>query len=339
MDTSLDVGGQIIAPDGKSAVLLASAEGQVNFYSIPLDELARDTSAKQLTSTPRFKSDAQFSPDSKEIFYLENGRVQILDMGKRESRALALNFEIDVNFSEDKMEAFKQGWRYLRDHFYDEKFHGVDWNAVYKTYEPLIASAKTDAEVSRLMSMMVGELNASHLGVSSASNDFSAAQVGKLGLRFDRAEYEAGGRLKITQIISLSPAAITRDIKIGEYLLSVDGTLINSRTNLDELLENKVGKRVVLGISSKADASSKREVIVKPITTGAEKGLLYRQWVEDNRNYVARISNGRLGYVHLPDMAQTRSISSILISTSRIRAKRASSLMSATTTADLSIRM
>lgn len=303
LDTGVDVGGQIISPDGKTAVLLASAEGQVNFYAIPLDQLARDTSAKQLTSTPRFKSDAQFSPDSKEIFYLENGRINILDVARRETKSLNLSFEMDVAFSADKMEVFKQGWRYLRDHFYDQNFHGVDWNAVYKTYEPLIAAAKTDDEVDRLMSMMVGELNASHLGVRGSSNDFPATPIGKLGLRFDRAEYEANGRLKITEIIALSPVAITRQVKVGDYLLSVDGASIGKTVNLNELLENKVGKRVVLNFSSKADGSDKREVVVKPVSTGAEKGLLYRQWVENNRAYVARISNGRLGYVHLPDMS------------------------------------
>jgi C-terminal processing protease CtpA/Prc len=144
-------------------------------------------------------------------------------------------------------------------------------------------------------------LNASHLGVQGSSS-FTATPVGKLGLRFDRNEYEAGGRLKITEIIALSPVDITRNVKVGEYLISVDGVRVDGRANLDELLENKVGKRVELEISAVADGSNKREVIVKPVSTGAEKNLLYRQWVEANRAYVERVSGGKLGYVHLPDM-------------------------------------
>jgi C-terminal processing protease CtpA/Prc len=77
----------------------------------------------------------------------------------------------------------------------------------------------------------------------------------------------------------------------------IDGT-----KNLDELLENKVGKRVEIEVSSSATGADKKKVIVKPVTTGAEKNLLYRQWVEWNRAYVERISGGRLGYVHIPDM-------------------------------------
>jgi Tol biopolymer transport system component/C-terminal processing protease CtpA/Prc len=297
----VNVNGQTISPDGKTLLILASAENQFNLYTIPLDELATDQSAKQITSTANFKSDAQFSPDSKEVYYIENGRVNIVTLERRETRALALNLEMNVNFAQEKMETFKQGWRFLRDNFYDDKYHGADWNAVEKTYQPLIAGARTTDEMRRLMSLMAGELNASHLGVFGNSS-FTPTPIGKLGLRFDRNEYEASGRLKITEIIALSPVDITRSVKVGEYLISVDGVRIDNKTNLDELLENKVGRRVELEVSGNADGSNKREIVVKPVSTGAEKNLLYRQWVEANRAYVERASGGRLGYVHLPDM-------------------------------------
>jgi Tol biopolymer transport system component len=304
LPTGVDVNGQVISPDGKSVLVLASSEGQFNLYVLPLDELATDSSAKQLTSTATFKSDAQFSPDSKEVFYLENGRINVVTLDRREIRPLALNLDMNVNFAQEKMEVFGQGWRFMRDNFFDEKFNGADWNAVRQTYEPLVAGARTGDEVRRLMSLMVGELNASHLGVNAPNvPGTQPIQVGKLGLRFDRAEYETNGRLKITEIIALTPSAVVQTIKVGDYLVGVDGVQINRQTNLDELLEGKVGRRTILNISSSADGANKREVILKPISTNQEKTLLYRQWVEDNRAYVARISNNRLGYVHLPDMS------------------------------------
>lgn len=299
----ISVNEQLISPDGKTLLVLASAEGQFNLYTINIEELATDRSARQLTSTAGFKSNAIFSPDSKEVYYLENGRVNIVSLDRREVRPLALSMDINVNFADEKMEIFKQGWRYMRDNFYDEKYHGVDWNAVYTTYEPLVRDARNIDETRRLMNLMVGELNASHLGVQGQPS-FTATPVGKLGLRFDRAEYETSGRLKITEIIALSPSDIVKSIRVGDYLLSVDGVSINNKTNLDEQLENKVGKRVVLSVSASADGANKREIVVKPISTGAEKNLLYRQWIEANRAYVAKASGGKLGYVHLPDMGQ-----------------------------------
>ncbi len=303
VNTGIDNGGQAISPDGKTLLVVANAEGQTNLYTISLDDLATDTSARQLTSTQGFKSNVQFSPDSKEVYYTENGRINIISIDRREVRPLTLNLEMNVEFAREKMEVFKQGWRYLRDNFYDDKYHGADWNAVRATYEPMVSEARTLDEVRRLMNMMVGELNASHLGVGGQTG-FTPAPVGKLGLRFDRGEYETSGRLKITEIITLSPAGVVKEIKVGDYLLSVDGVNIDGKANLDEQLENKVGKRVVLGISSSGAAADKRPVIVKPVSTGAEKNLLYRQWVETNRAYVARISGGRVGYVHLPDMGE-----------------------------------
>ena len=302
LPTGVNVNGQTISPDGKTVLVLAVAEGQFNLYTLPLDELATELSAKQITSTPNFKSDAQFSPDSKEVFYIENGRVQVVNLERGAIRPLGLNLEMNSNFAAEKMEIFKQGWRFLRDNFYDEKYHGADWNAVEKTYEPLIAGARNIDETRRLMSMMVGELNASHLGVSGASG-FTATPIGKLGLRFDRNEYETNGRLKITEIIALGPAAITAEIKVGDYLMNVNNVKIDGTKNLDELLENKVGKRVEIEVSANADASNSRKLVLKPVGTGTEKNLLYRQWVEANRAYVEKISNGKLGYVHLPDMS------------------------------------
>ena len=91
---------------------------------------------------------------------------------------------------------------------------------------------------------MLGELNASHSGISAPGNTAQAPAIGRLGVRFDRSEFENKGALRITEVIPLTPAAIT-NIKPGEYLISIDGSAIGARTNLDEMLAYKIGKRVV----------------------------------------------------------------------------------------------
>lgn len=305
LQTGVDVTAQTISPDGKSVLILASAGNQFNLYILPLDELAADSTARQLTSTASPKSDAQFSPDGKEVYFLENGRVNIVGVDKREVRPLALNVETTVNFANEKLEVFNEGWRYMRDHFYDEKFHGSDWNVVRARYEPLINGAKTMDETRRLMNLMVGELNSSHLGVGAPSVPIQqTTQVGKLGIRFDSDEYDKNGSLKITEIIDLSPTAIVKNIKVGDYLIGIDGVSIKPQMNVDELLENKSNRRVEIVVAGSPDgAANKREIVVKPISTGLEKFLLYRQWVESNRRYVEQISDGKFGYVHLPDMS------------------------------------
>ena len=93
-------------------------------------------------------------------------------------------------------------------------------------------------------------------------------------------------------------------IKVGDYLIAVDDKKLNYKDNIDQLLENKVGRRVMLTVSSSATASDTRKVAIRPVNTATEKGLLYKQWVQEEREYVSKISNGRLGYVHMNDMSQ-----------------------------------
>jgi C-terminal processing protease CtpA/Prc len=151
----------------------------------------------------------------------------------------------------------------------------------------------------RMLNLMVGELNASHSGVGGAGGG-PGPTTGRIGLRFDRGEYEANGRLKVTGVVPLGAAAIA-GIKVSQYLTAVDGRKVDARTNLDELLSNAIGRRVVLSMAPSADGKPV-DVAVRPINAQTEKALLYREWVEERRAYVAKASGGRLGYVHMFDM-------------------------------------
>jgi Tol biopolymer transport system component len=302
MNVGVSLGTHSISPDGKSLVLLANAGGQQNLYVYPLDELARDQAvARQITSTAGNKRDAQWSPDSKEIFYLEQGRITSVSVESRQPRTVAVTAEMDVNFDAEKMEVFSQAWRYLADNFADSTMNGVDWQAVRTRYAPHIAGARTSDEMRRILNLMVGELNASHSGVGGAPGGGPGPVTGRIGVRFDRQEYETNGRLKVTSVIPLGAAAVA-GVTAGQYLVAVDGKKIDARTSLDELLTNTVGRRVALSMSPTAEAKDAREVAVRPVNGQTEKALIYREWVEDRRAYVSKVSGGRLGYVHMIDM-------------------------------------
>ena len=298
----LDVVGEAIAPDGKSVVLTAIAAGQANLYLFPLDELSKeDPVAKQLTSTPGPKTSVQWSPDGKELYYIESGRVAAIDVASRAVRPVAVSGEMDIDFSADRGELFTLVWRELRDNFFDEKMNGVDWNAIHDEYAPLAQGAQTPDEFARLMNEMVGELNASHSGVRGPVN--GAPFTGRLGLRFDANEYERSGRLRVSEIIPLGPAALAGKIATGDYIVAIDGAPLGARTSIDDVLAYRIGKQTTLGVASGGDVKG-RTVTVLPVSTNTEKGLLYRGWVEQSRAYVARVSGGRLGYVHMPDMSE-----------------------------------
>ncbi len=302
---------ETISPDGKW--LLVNGAGNLHVY--PLDAPigggggrgggggAGGSQTRQLTTSTGAKSFAQFTPDSREVFYLEQGRINIVAVEARQPRAVSVTAELDVDFSQEKMEVFRQAWSYMRDGFYDEKFHGADWGEVRAEFTPIVGGVRTQDELRRVLNLMFGELNASHLGASGPGGGGQSSNNGRLGVYFDRSEYEANGKLRITEVISLGPAAISKQVAKGDYLVSVDGVAIDARANLDELLMHKVGRRVELKVSAAADGANARDVVVQPISQAAERALLYRDWVEANRAYVDKVSGGRLGYVHIRDMS------------------------------------
>ncbi|MEO8592680.1 MAG: S41 family peptidase [Candidatus Solibacter sp.] len=303
VETGLDARLEQISSDGKTLLILASTARQTNLYTFSLDELATEPAvARQVTSTAGGKSGAQFSPDGREVFYLEGGRLNLATIETRASRPVAVTAEMDVDFEQEKGEVFAQAWRYLNDNFFDEKFNGADWAGMRERFASRVAGARTPDELRRLLSLMIGELNASHLGMGvPAASGNAQGGAGKLGLRFDAGEYLASGKLRIAEILPLSPAEVAGGVKVGDYLTAIDGVTIGPRTSVDELLEHKRNTRVMLTLGEGTD---KREVAVRPSSLATEKDLIYRQWVDQQRAYVAKVSGGRLGYVHIRDMSE-----------------------------------
>ncbi|NOT75973.1 MAG: peptidase S41 [Cyclobacteriaceae bacterium] len=298
----LDANSITLSNDGKTLLVAAAVAGQENLYTWSLDPSAKEAPvAKQLTSTPGGKNSPVFSSDDKDVFYLEQGRIQKINIESRQAKGVDITAEVETNFLTQKSAMYQQAWEIQRDNFYDTAYHGRDWNAAGKKYAPYANGAGSPDELRRIIGLLLGELNASHSGVS-APNGSAITAAGRIGLRFESSAVEKG-QLKIKSIIPLSPAAVSGNIKLGEYVVAVDDTLITSSVNYDKLLLNKIGKRVTLKISPTTSVKEARSVDLKPVNMATEKGLLYKEWVAQQRDYVHKKSNGRLGYVHMFDMS------------------------------------
>jgi Tol biopolymer transport system component len=289
----------VISPDGKTLVFAAHTGNQENLYSYSLEENPKEPPvAKQLTSSSSDKQNWQFSPDSKEIYYLDSGQPRRLALEGAPAKPIAVSATFDVDFATEKNAAFDEAWHDLDRFFYDSGFHGRNWNAIHDEWAPYIAGSQTPDEMRRDINLMIGELDSSHSGISGPG--MPAQHVGRLGLRFDRAAYESGKGTVVREVVPLSPAAIN-GIIVGERLLSVDGQPLEPHTDLNQLLTDSVGRRTLLHIAGKD--GKERDVVVMPVSTTTEAGLLYRAWIDANRAEVAKLSGGRLGYVHLADMS------------------------------------
>lgn len=300
----VDVGTIAVSPDGKTLVFNAAAEGQQNLYAFSIDpEASGPPVTRQITSSPGFKSRPIFTADGDRVFYLASGRIQSAAVSSGQTQNLSVTAEVDADFHEIKMEAFDQGWSYMRDHFYDEDLHGADWEAVKRAFEPQLRGSATRAEYSRLMNMMLGELNGSHLG-HNLGGGRPGSTTGVLGLTFDRAEAEQEGRYRVTDVLHLGPAHVAGGITTGDYLIDIGGSALGPGTNIDALLQDTQGDKVTVRVSATPSGSESRTVSLSPISAGAERQLAYRAWVESRRAYVEAASDGRLGYVHMPSMSE-----------------------------------
>ncbi len=300
----------VISPDGKTLAFMATVADQTNIYTYSLDELSREpATARQLTSTPAFKSSLAWSPDSHTVFYLESQNpmaatpgdaasgIRAISVETRVPRTIPVTASIEIDFNREKEVVFDEAWTTLDHRFFRADFNHHDWTALRSQWQPYIAGARTGPELRRDINLLIGELNSSHSGIAKAAPP--SVRTGRLGLRFEREPFEAKGQLIVREVVPLGPAALEGTVHPGDRLLAVDERPIQPTTNLDALLEDKVGKRVVLRVQT---GDKTRDAIVRPVSLQVEAGLLYNAWVEERRAYVERISGGKLGYVHLAAM-------------------------------------
>jgi len=296
VNTNFSVGSILLHPDGRSGVVTGGG-GMQRITFGPNGDVDFDDVG--VGGNP-----IGFSENGRQLYTSRGGQLRVVSWPAGNERTIETSVEVVDDFERTKVAAFEQGWGEMRDGFYDPDFHGTDWDAVRDAFRPQIEGARTRAEFGRLMDMMLGELNASHLGHSGRTgppqggDGYSTARV---GLHFDRVAYEDEGRFVVREVVELGPADVAGGIAPGDEIVSVDGVTLDGSSDLHLLLRDRVGEQVVLGVNSGGTTS---EVEVLATSSGAESQLAYRNWVESRRAYVDEISGGRLGYVHIPSMSE-----------------------------------
>jgi len=210
--------------------------------------------------------------------------------------------------AEEWAQIFDEVWRRYRDFFYVKNMHGYDWKALREQYKPLLQYVGHRSDLNYVMGEMAAELNVSHAYISGGDWQIpERPRVALPGARF--ALDPASGRYKITKVFRgqneeeryRSPLTeVGVDVKEGEYVLEIDGEELKGNDDPYRLLRNKADRPVTLTVNSKPSTDGARKVSYRPITT--EQDLLYLDWVNTNRAKVEKMTNGRVGYLHIPDM-------------------------------------
>ncbi len=252
------------------------------------------------------------SADAKKLLYLNNNQWSIVaTTGRIEpaaGRIAAGNIQVRIDPRAEWKQIFDEAWRINRDYFYAPNMHGVDWTAMKRKYEPLLADVATRSDLNRVLQWMSSELTVGHHRVGGGDTPESPSPVpgGLLG-----ADYEiANGRYRFKKVyggLNWNPelrSPLTEPgvgAKPGEYLLAVRGADVRPPANIYSFFENTSGKIVEITIGPNADGSGSRTVQVVPV--GNESALRNRDWVEGNLQKVDAATGGRVAYVYVPNTA------------------------------------
>jgi tricorn protease len=299
----------VISPDGKRVAFRSYGPGGDDLWVAATD----GSSQVRITHGNLQPQQIYWSRYLPLLYFLDGeGAMRVARVGfGNEQLAIPFRAKMTIRRDEQFAEMFEQSWRALRDHFYDPKFHGADWNAVRLKYRPLVKHVALKEDLYTLITLMLGELNASHLGISGFLGR-PEETTADLGLIFD--ETYRGPGLKIAEILKRGPADQRGiQVKPGDYVLAIDGTPLTEQTNLSRLLNDKAGEVVLLEVADappKADGLGKSSpgagTVRKVELTAAHRyrvhELMYERWVEHNTRQVERQSGGKLGYIHIPSM-------------------------------------
>lgn len=214
-----------------------------------------------------------------------------------------------VDHHAEYRQIFDEAWRIQRDWFYDPGMHGVDWKAVRDKYRVFIPDCGNRSDLNYLIGEMIGELDAGHTYIYGGDREESAPRVpvGLLGADFEQAS--GGAFPKIAKIIpgnqwkenERSPLEEPGcSIREGQYLIAINGHSLENGENPYQLLENTTGHTITLSVNDQPTEKGASQYRIRPLSS--ERALRYRAWVEHNRQLVDRLSGGRVGYLHIPDM-------------------------------------
>ena len=203
---------------------------------------------------------------------------------------------------------FNEGWRLQRDYLYVPNMHGANWPRMKEMYGAMLPHVAHRADLNYLLDNMGAEIAIGHSYVrGGAMPEVPANPGGLLGADF----VIENNRYKIAKIYdgeSWNPdlraplSAPGVNVSAGDFILAIDGVNLAAPDSIYRLLDGTANKQTVLTINNRTDSQGARQITVVPVAT--DQALRTRAWVEDNRRFVEKRSNGQLAYVYVPNTGQ-----------------------------------
>jgi tricorn protease len=313
----------IFSPDGKKLAFSASVDGKSGWYSV---EFPDKLTPKLMSST--VLSDARWTKSSGAILGISKGIPTKLEGGEKET-GYPFSVQHERSRSGKYREGFQAAWLAMHEIWYDEAMGNRNWDEIRRKYSDAASKSLDERGLAEVIELMLGELNGSHLGftpsVGEGSDNEGARKrdypTAHLGVRFDP-KYLGPG-LKIRDVLPDGPADKAKSkLRAGDIIQQIDGQRVDPTMDLTLVLNGPLDRDISLVVlrakneagelnkAEKADnpeqlGNDELKITLRPTTYARVRPLLYQQWLEQNRKMVERLSNGKLGYLHIQAMDES----------------------------------
>ena len=291
---SSHLGDYVLSRGGDTLYYQAAFEGGMDLWKHDLREHKTEIVLKGVGG-----GSMQMDKDGKNLFVCTGKGIKKIDLAK--GKPEPVNFEANFNYRpyQEREYIFNHIWQQVKDKFYVEDIHGVNWEGYRENYKRFLPYINNNYDFRDMLSEMLGELNGSHTGARYNPGG-PTLKTAALGLFLDDT-YQGNG-LRVSEVIKRGPFDVKKTgVTTGCIIEKIDGNEIGAGEDYNWMLDGKAGKPIRITVYN--PKSAKRfDVTVKAISKGEQQELLYKRWVDRNRALVDSLSGGQLAYVHVKEM-------------------------------------
>ena len=292
---SSSLSGVALSKEGDKLYFMSSFEKGYDLWEMDV----RERSMKILKKLGQGGAQLKMDKKGENLFLLSNGNLQKVETKGGKSSSIKYDASMKLDYAKEREYMFDHVFLQIEKRFFMKDHHGVDLEMMKKAYHPFLEHINNNYDYSEMLSEILGELNVSHTGSGyrpSGRGDSTA----EFGVLLDL-DYKGDG-LKIAEVVAGSPFdKKSSKVTEGCIIEKIDGEAIEAGKDYYPMLNNKAGKQVLVEVYDPSKGDRWTET-VKPISHGAMNNLLYDRWVKHNEETVKKLSNGRLGYVHIKSM-------------------------------------
>lgn len=293
-NNSSDLVAAALTPDGETLYYVTTFEKGPDLWKV-----ATRTGETSLVSKNVGRGSLQMAADGKTMYLVGSSSKKITLPGEK-STPIKAGTTMKLNAASEREYMFEHVIKQEEKCFYSKDLHGVDWPAMAEAYRKFLPHINNNRDFAELLSEILGELNVSHTGGRYRPGSSEGDVTADFGLLYDWT-YEGNG-LKVSEVIEKGPFdRASSKLEAGCIIEKVNGEELNADADYNMIFNGLARKKTLVSIYNPATGKRWDEVIL-PITTSQLSRLLYKRWVKNRAADVERLSNGRLGYVHIASM-------------------------------------